>query len=93
MRKPFWQRALRSLTEFRFVFLIFISTILILNLIGLCWYSTVILQTPTIPEETCKEFVIAVFGAISVKVLGNIFEHNDGSIFGTSNMGKDEYDN
>ena len=93
MRKPFWKRALRSLTEFMFVFLMFLSTILILNLIGLCWYSTVILQTPTIPEETCKEFVLAFFGAISVKVIGNIFEHNDGSIFGTSNSGKDEYDN
>ena len=47
-------------------------------------YSTFILGQPFPVEELSGQAVNAIIGVTACKTVGNIFEHNDGGIFGTS---------
>ena len=47
-------------------------------------YSTFILGQPFPVEELSGQAVNVLIGITACKTLGNIFEHNDGGIFGTS---------
>lgn len=47
-------------------------------------YATIVLGQPFPVEELSKQAMGAMVGFTGFKVAGNIFEHNDGGIFGTS---------
>ena len=79
---------LRSITRFLFV------TTQICALIWVSWsyaiatYSTVVLLQPFPAEELSKEAVRTILGVGILKVVENIFEHNEGTVFG-KNRSKD----
>ena len=63
------------------------------QLAALCWvtisyliaiYSTVYLGQPFPVVELSQQAIETIFGVGLLKVVENIFEHNDGPVFGTS---------
>lgn len=52
-------------------------------------YATVALKQPFPVVELSKEAVGTILGVTMLKVLGNVFEHNDGFIFGKSRERED----
>lgn len=55
-------------------------------------YSTIKLGIPFPVEELSKQAIETLFGVTALKVLGNIFEHNDGFIFGKSREREDVHE-
>ena len=47
-------------------------------------YSTIRLGQPFPVDDLSKQAIDVMFGNVLMKVVGNIFEHNSGGIFGTS---------
>lgn len=69
---------------------LFITT----QLAALCWvtisyliagYATVRLGQPYPVVELSQQAITTILGVSALKVVENIFEHNDGGIFGRSN--------
>lgn len=67
---------------------------LIIPVAALCWvsvsylialYATVRLGEPYPVVELSKQAITTILGTVVLKVVENIFEHNDGAVFGTSN--------
>lgn len=61
---------------------------------ALCWvtisyiiagYATVRLGQPYPVVELSQQAITTILGTAALKVLENIFEHNDGGLFGRSN--------
>ena len=79
-RKP--RFTVQSVT--RFIFL----TAQVFAIIWVSWsyiiatYSTVVLGQPFPAEELSKEAVRTILGVGALKVVENIFEHNEGPVFG-----------
>ena len=53
-------------------------------------YATVRLGQPYPVVELSQQAITTILGTTALKVAENIFEHNDGGIFGCSNNGKGE---
>lgn len=53
-------------------------------------YSTVKLGQPFPVEEVSRQAIETILGVSALKVVENIFEHNDGKVFGRSTGKKDE---
>ena len=75
---------IRSVTRFLFV------TAQVFAIVWVTWsyvistYSTVVLLQPFQAEELSREAVRTIIGVGFLKVLENVFEHNDGPVFGNS---------
>lgn len=76
---------MRSVTKY-----LFVTT----QLAALCWvtasyliagYATVRLGQPYPVTELSQQAITTILGTAALKVLENIFEHNDGALFGKSN--------
>ena len=76
---------MRSVTKY-----LFVTT----QLAALCWvtvsyliagYATVRLGQPYPVTELSQQAITTILGTVALKVLENIFEHNDGAMFGKSN--------
>lgn len=73
---------IRSITRFLFV------TTQVCALVWVSWsyviatYSTIVLFQPFPAEELSKEAVRTILGVGVLKVVENIFEHNNGGLFG-----------
>lgn len=61
---------------------------------AVCWvtvsyliagYATLRLGQPYPVTELSQQAISTILGTAALKVLGNIFEHNDGAVFGKSN--------
>lgn len=61
---------------------------------ALCWvtvsyliagYATVRLEMPYPVVELSQQAITTILGTAALKVVENIFEHNDGGLFGRSN--------
>lgn len=78
----------------RFIFL----TAQVFAIIWVSWsyiistYATVVLEQPFPAEELSKEAVRTILGVGVLKVFENIFEHNEGLVFGTSKKNPDPPD-
>lgn len=48
-------------------------------------YSTIMLGEPYPIESLSQTAITTILGGAALKVIQNIFEHNDGGIFGTNN--------
>lgn len=66
---------------------------------GICWvtwsyvlatYSVIFLGQVYTMEELSKPAIETIFGGLIMKVIGNIFEHNDSTVFGKSNNNDNE---
>lgn len=53
-------------------------------------YATIRLGQPYPVVELSQQAIATILGTTALKVTENIFEHNDGGIFGCSNNGKGE---
>lgn len=53
-------------------------------------YATVVLQQPFPVEDLSKTAVEILLGNGALKTISNIFEHNDGVVFGTTHRESEE---
>ena len=83
---------LRSVTRFLFV------TTQVFALVWATWsyviatYSTVVLVQPFPVEALSDRAIITILGVSALKVVENIFEHNEGVVFGQSQSEDDPSD-
>ena len=83
---------LRSVTRFLFV------TTQVFALVWVTWsyviatYSTVVLEQPFPVEALSDRAIITILGVSALKVVENIFEHNEGVVFGQSQSEDDSPD-
>ena len=83
---------LRSVTRFLFV------TTQVCAIIWVSWsyviatYSTIVLAQPFPVEELSRQAIITLLGMSGLKVVENIFEHNEGVVFGQSRTEDDPPD-
>ena len=83
---------LRSVTRFLFV------TTQVFALVWATWsyviatYSTVVLVQPFPVEALSDRAIITILGVSALKVVENIFEHNEGVVFGQSQSEDDPPD-
>ena len=59
---------------------------------GIATYSTVVLEQPFPVETLSDRAIITILGVSALKVLENIFEHNEGVVFGQSKTEDDPPD-
>ena len=83
---------IRSITRFLFV------TTQVFALIWVTWsyviatYSTIVLAQPFPVEELSRQAIITLLGMSGLKVVENIFEHNEGVVFGQNRTEDDPPD-
>lgn len=58
---------------------------------GIAIYATVKLGQPFPVTELSSQAITSILGVGFLKVLENIFEHNDGPVFGHSKKGEQDY--
>jgi len=75
---------LRSVTRFLFVTTQIFALFWVSLSYGIAAYSTVVLQQPFPVEELSRQAIITLLGMSGLKVVENIFEHNNGPVFGQS---------
>lgn len=75
---------LRSVTRFFFVTTQFFALVWVCTSYGIAIYSTVWLGQVYTMSELSEPAIQTILGVGVLKVLENIFEHNDGKIFGQS---------
>lgn len=82
--KSFTAARLRSVTRILFISTQVCALVWVFISYGLAIYSTVWLGQVYTMAELSKPAIDALLGVTALKVLGNIFEHNDGVVFGKS---------
>ena len=75
---------LRSVTRLLFISTQICALVWVFISYGLSIYATVRLGQVYTMAELSKPAIDALLGVTALKVLGNIFEHNDGVVFGKS---------
>ena len=75
---------LRSVTRFLFVTTQIFALFWVSLSYGIAAYSTVVLAQPFPVEELSRQAIITLLGMSGLKVVENIFEHNEGVVFGQS---------
>ncbi len=83
---------LRSVTRFLFVTTQIFALFWVSLSYGIAAYSTVVLAQPFPVEELSRQAIITLLGMSGLKVVENIFEHNEGVVFGQSKMEDDPPD-
>lgn len=83
---------LRSVTRLLFITTQYCALSWVFISYGLAIYATVRLGQVYTMAELSKPAIDALLGVTALKVLGNIFEHNDGPVFGRSEKPAPEED-
>lgn len=83
---------LRSVTRFLFVTTQIFALVWVSMSYGIAAYSTVKLAQAFPVEELSRQAIITLLGMTGLKVVENIFEHNDGKVFGQSRAEDDPPD-
>ena len=78
---------LRSVTRFFFVTTQFFALVWVCTSYGIAIYSTVWLGQVYTMSELSEPAIQTILGVGFLKVLGNIFEHNEGAVFRKSKTG------
>ena len=81
-KKP--RSILHSVTEFLFITTQVCALGWVSVSYGIAVYSTVVLMQPFPATELSQQAIDTILRVVILKVIGNIFEHNDGPVFGTS---------
>lgn len=82
-REPAENR-LRSVTRLLFVSTQVSALVWVFTSYAIAVYSTVRLQQVYTMAELSRPAIDTILGTAALKVLGNIFEHNEGAVFGRS---------
>ena len=80
-----------SVTRFVFVTTQFAALTWVSISYGIAIYATVKLGQPFPVTELSSQAITSILGVGFLKVLENIFEHNDGPVFGHSKKGEQGY--
>lgn len=83
---------LRSVTRFLFVTTQLFALVWVSWSYGIATYSTIVLSQPFPVEELSRQAIITLLGMSGLKVVENIFEHNEGVVFGQSRAEDDPPD-
>lgn len=88
--KKLTQARMASVTRTLFIAITFCSLSWVFISYGLAAYATVFLGQVYTMAELSEPAITGLLVTIGMKVLENVFEHNDGPVFGHSNKRKDE---
>ena len=83
---------LRSVTRFLFVTTQICAILWVSWSYGIATYSTIVLEQPFPVAELSRQAIITLLGMSGLKVVENIFEHNEGVVFGQSRTEDDPPD-
>ena len=83
---------LRSVTRFLFVTTQGFALVWVTWSYVIATYSTVVLEQPFPVETLSDRAIITILGVSALKVVENIFEHNEGVVFGQSQSEDDSPD-
>lgn len=75
---------MKSITKAFFVATLLFSLLWVNISYGIAIYATIKLGQVYTMAELSEPAITVIIGVVALKVLENIFEHNDGPIFGTS---------
>ena len=92
LRKSRWPVWLQRVTEFLFVTTQVAALLWVSSSYLMAAYATVKLGQPYPVESLSRDAIKAILGVTALKVLANIFEKNDGGVFGHSNTAGDDYE-
>ena len=91
-RHKLTQRNVGSVTWFLFVFTDLAAISWVYISYALAIYATVRLGQVYTMAELSDPAIKGIITVVAVKVLGNIFEHNDGPLWGMTNKDKHDYE-
>lgn len=74
----------QSVTKFLFITAQVFAIVWVSVSYGIAVYSTVVLFQPFPVVELSQQAIVTIIGAMALKVVENIFEHNEGAVFGRS---------
>lgn len=80
---------IRSVTRLMFVTTQVSAVVWVFISYAIAIYSTIALQQVYTMAELSEPAIHTILGVGALKVLENIFEHNDGAVFGRSNKNND----
>ena len=83
---------IRSITRFLFVTAQVFAIVWVSWSYAIATYSTIVLEQPFPVEELSRQAIITLLGMSGLKVVENIFEHNEGVVFGQSRAEDDPSD-
>lgn len=75
---------MKSVTRFLFLTTQICALVWVFISYGLAIYSTIWLGEVYTMAELSEPAITALLGVTALKVVGNVFEHNDGGLFGQS---------
>lgn len=87
------QNIFQSVTRFIFVTTQIFALLWVSMSYAIATYSTVILMQPFPVTELSQQAIITLLGMAGMKVVENIFEHNEGTVFGKSKSEEDTSSN
>ena len=90
MANKWRKRSARSVTRILFVTTQLAALVWVTISYMIAIYSTVRLAQPFPAVELSEQAIETILGVNVLKVLENIFEHNDGPVFGTNNKKTDK---
>lgn len=82
----------KSITKWLFVTTQVCALIWVFTSYAIAIYSMIVLGQVYTLSEIFDPAINTILGIVAIKQAGNIFEHNDGGIFGESNSKEDDYD-
>lgn len=80
----------KSVTRMLFLVIPFCALSWVYISYAIAIYSTVCLGQVYTMAELSEPAITTILGVVVVKVVGNLFEHNDGGIFGYSNSSAED---
>lgn len=87
------QKRVIGITVFLFVSTQIAALVWVSTTYAIAGYATIVLGQPYPVAELSDTAIQAIIVSGTLKLLNNIWEHNDGFIFGKSNKNKEENDN
>lgn len=90
VKKPRRMPSLKQITNFLFITTQVSALIWVFTSYGIALYSTIKLGQVYTMSETADPAINTLLGVVAMKVVANIFEHNEGPIFGTSKNTNDD---
>lgn len=85
----FLNKRFKSITRWLFITGQFFALIWVSTSYILAAYATFILEQPFPIETLSEQAIVVLLGTLSAKVIENIFEHNNGGIFGKNDSAND----
>ena len=82
-----------SVTRLLFLLIAICALVWVFASYGIAIYSTVALGQVYTMAELAEPAITSLLGAVALKVLENIFEHNDGALFGHTRTDETEKEN